>query len=468
MSLIAYNLSPAFRQRYEAVTALTITDPALGEYRQKALKDAKTSLDITAALDAIHRVQRLYITGELGLVAHPKIIEAILDAKNFPTWKNYTTLNVPQAKKDILAQQLYEGHAPLAPLSLFLGDYTRGIGEGTLQHCIDHKDETDVWIDDPWFARRLMHHTNEDQTIRYGLMMAKRYVGFQRRIVVYAAHPEAPYPDAPAPDAIEKLRRDTFMKQLETQGWINQKFTGCIMPSRKEAELDGIPYNEYVEIFFNMCAIDMSAIAAAHAHLVDVLNAGSKVHITNSDGTDVTFGIRGMTFLSSLIEANIPGTEVYSAPERESANGIIIARGIFATPLDSEKRIRDITIKFENGRIVHYDAAEGREHLAEMIEKDEGSHYLGELAFGTNPALTRHVTNGLLVEKIGGSFHVAIGRAYENQESAIINNGNKSMVHWDITTMLRGRDGMVKIDDTVIMRGGVYLDPALAYLNGSA
>ena len=73
-----------------------------------------------------------------------------------------------------------------------------------------------------------------------------------------------------------------------------------------------------------------------------------------------------------------------------------------------------IYLRFEGGKIVEYKADEGQEHLAAIIETDDGSHRLGEVALGMNPGLDRVLKHPLFVEKVGGTLHIAIGASYED------------------------------------------------------
>jgi aminopeptidase len=77
--------------------------------------------------------------------------------------------------------------------------------------------------------------------------------------------------------------------------------------------------------------------------------------------------------------------------------------------------------------------------------------------------------NILLVEKVGGSFHLALGNAYTFNEYAgnpvKVDNGNRSLDHWDITTMLIGKQGVIELDGKPIMKDGLFLDPKLDILN---
>ena len=100
---------------------------------------------------------------------------------------------------------------------------------------------------------------------------------------------------------------------------------------------------------------------------------------------------------------------------------------------------------------------------------DEGARWTGELGIGTNPHLKKHVANGLLVEKIGGSFHMALGHPYTyteyGGEPVKVDNGNKSDLHWDLTTMLHGKDGCIYLDGRAVMKDGRWLDDKYAVLN---
>lgn len=109
------------------------------------------------------------------------------------------------------------------------------------------------------------------------------------------------------------------------------------------------------------------------------------------------------------------------------------------------------------------------ESFERSIGVDDGARFVGELGIGTNPHLKRHVVNGLLVEKIGGSFHIALGRPYSYTSyegvPVKVDNGGKSSLHWDITTMLHGKDGCIELDGRKVMENGQWIDPKYDVLN---
>jgi aminopeptidase len=272
---------------------------------------------------------------------------------------------------------------------------------------------------------------------------------------------------------MEKLlsRKEKHISDRISSGEVD--FCLTKIPSRKDAQVDGYKYEDYVKLFFEMCDQPWKHIDVAHRKLIAKLNNATKVRITNSDGTDIEMELidkngKHYTFCNSLIARNIPGSEVFSAPRMDSVNGKIVAKGQFN--FVAGKVIRDLTLHIRKGRIESFEAEEGGHYFQEFLDRSENNRFFGELGIGTNPHLKRHVLNGLLVEKIGGSFHMACGHCYTmtqyGGEPVYVNNGNNDTPdHWDITTMLYGKEGTIELDGEPIMEKGRFLDPGLAVLN---
>ncbi|PLR87068.1 MULTISPECIES: aminopeptidase [Bacillus] len=109
--------------------------------------------------------------------------------------------------------------------------------------------------------------------------------------------------------------------------------------------------------------------------------------------------------------ANMPTEEVFTVPYREGVNGYVSS----TKPLSYGGNIIDqFKITFENGRIVNVEAKEGEEVLKRLVETDEGSHYLGEVALvpHNSPISQSDILffNTLFDEN--ASNHFAIGSAY--------------------------------------------------------
>lgn len=99
-----------------------------------------------------------------------------------------------------------------------------------------------------------------------------------------------------------------------------------------------------------------------------------------------------------------------------------------------------IRLRFRNGKVVDADASKGKDFLFKMMDQDAGGRILGELAMGTNYSVTRFTRNTLFDEKIGGTFHIALGAAFPESGGK-----NKSALHWDLVCDLR-RGGRIEAD----------------------
>ena len=143
-------------------------------------------------------------------------------------------------------------------------------------------------------------------------------------------------------------------------------------------------------------------------------------HGDRSDQTDFTLGLpRGHKWISaqSLAEngvvftANMPTEEIFTLPDRQRADGIVHA----TFPLSyGGSLIEGIVVKFENGKIVQVSAKKNESLLQKLVDTDEGSTHLGEVALvpASSPIATRgHLFYNTLFDE-NASCHIAIGRAY--------------------------------------------------------
>jgi aminopeptidase len=86
-----------------------------------------------------------------------------------------------------------------------------------------------------------------------------------------------------------------------------------------------------------------------------------------------------------------------------------------------------------------------------MLDTDEGARYLGEFAVGTNFGIRQFTKNILFDEKIGGSFHLAVGAGYPDTGSE-----NRSAVHWDMICDMR-EDGEIWVDGDLMYQQGKFI-----------
>jgi aminopeptidase len=319
-------------------------------------------------------------------------------------------------------------------------------------------------FDDPVFKALLINHADDNGLVRMAENFISRIDDFKKIIFVGAGLPDHTL-IAPAPDRA-KILGAAMAPYNKRRSSGEMFYTLTQIPTRKDSEIDQIPYDEYLTLFFEMCDQPWDKIGAAQAQLIAEFNAAKTVRITNSDGTDISMDIDGFTFANSLIAKNVPGSELFSAPRIDSTNGIIVAKGRFTR---GEQLMENITLHFRDGVLAEYKVETGQDIFEHIISVDDGARRIGELGIGTNPHLKRHVANGLLVEKIGGSFHIALGAAYTYTDymgtPVRLDNGNTSALHWDITTMLYGKQGRIALDGRVVMNDGFWVDPRYDVLN---
>jgi aminopeptidase len=113
--------------------------------------------------------------------------------------------------------------------------------------------------------------------------------------------------------------------------------------------------------------------------------------------------------------------------------------------------VTGIELQFEQGRVVSAKAEKNQEFLLKMLDSDPGARYVGEFAIGTNFGITRFTRNILFDEKIGGTFHMAVGAGYPETGSR-----NTSAIHWDMICDLR-QDSEILVDGEVVYRNGEFV-----------
>jgi aminopeptidase len=235
----------------------------------------------------------------------------------------------------------------------------------------------------------------------------------------------------------------------------------CVLryPNAAMAQLASQPTDAFEDYYFDVCTIDYAHMAEAVRPLHDLMLKTDQVRIT-SPGTDLRFSIGGIGVVPCAGEKNIPDGECFTAPVRDSIEGTVT----FNTPTLYEGRAFErIRLRFEGGKAVEAEDGGGNtEELNRILDRDEGARYAGEWAIAFNPMIRKPMRDILFDEKIGGSWHLALGQAYEETQ-----NGNTSAIHWDliqIQTPDHG-GGTLELDGRVVRKDGLFVVPELEGLN---
>ncbi|USG67708.1 aminopeptidase [Brevibacillus ruminantium] len=228
-------------------------------------------------------------------------------------------------------------------------------------------------------------------------------------------------------------------------------------PNNSMAQLANMSTDAFEQFYFEVCNLDYSKMSKAMDSLVSLMNRTDRVRIVGP-GTDLRFSIKDIPAVKCAGLRNIPDGEVYSAPVRDSVEGVITHNA--PTPYNGFT-FEQVCLHFEQGKIVKA-AANDTERLNAILDTDEGARYIGEFAIGVNPIIRNPMKDILFDEKIDGSFHFTPGQCYKEAY-----NGNKSSVHWDMVSIQRPEwgGGEIWFDDVLIRKDGRFIIPELECLN---
>jgi len=249
-----------------------------------------------------------------------------------------------------------------------------------------------------------------------------------------------------------------------------------LYPTAASAELEDMDFDTYRDFIVGASTTDPRPLLEAEKRLAPIIDDGKKIRIVTEHPSEkrelaLEIDIADGHAVMSYGLHNFPDGEIFTSPNANSPEGEIFVD----LPVNyGGNDICGIYLRFEGGKIVEYTADEGHEHLAAIIETDEGSHRLGEVALGMNPGLDRVLKHPLFVEKVGGTLHIAIGASYEDcyvddaaseegkakleelEKSGVL---NRSAQHVDIVTDFRtgGCGRSVHVDGVELApRNGVW------------
>jgi aminopeptidase len=231
------------------------------------------------------------------------------------------------------------------------------------------------------------------------------------------------------------------------------KWVTTLYPTDGYAEEAGMSLKEYEDfVFAAVHANEADPIAywkstgAAQQDAVDFLSSKEQV-VLRGPNVDLTLSIKGRKFENSTGIYNMPDGEIFTGPVEDSVNGWVK----FTYPaIHDGVAVEGAELTFSKGRVESAKAEKNQDYLLRLLETDQGARYLGEFAIGTNKDITRFTGHILFDEKIGGSFHMALGAGYPETGSR-----NKSAIHWDMICDLR-QDSEILADGQLFYKNGKF------------
>jgi aminopeptidase len=323
----------------------------------------------------------------------------------------------------------------------------------------------DVLISDEKLSRIQFEHADPEDITYVPEWVMTRYENHYKdgnaELAIHSADPNLL--EGINPELIARSRKARMQKFEPLRKYENVS-NWCVVataaPFWAQQVFPGIPVEEAQEklweAIFKACRIDVpDPVAAWQEHTSkllkykDYLNtkAYSALHY-KAPGTDLTVGLPQNQKWAGAQESfkngitctvNIPTEEVFTAPHKEKADGIVTS----SRPLNLQGTLIDsFTVTFENGRAVKVSAKKGEADLQKLIETDENAARLGEVALvphGSPISQSGILFYNTLFDENAAS-HLALGNAYRSSinggedmtdEEFAAEGGSKSLIHVD-------------------------------------
>lgn len=294
-------------------------------------------------------------------------------------------------------------------------------------------------------------------------------------ISIYAEDPDC-YKGVPTEkiSASQKARMQAIKTYYDAMMVNKMRWCVVSVPTAPWAKkvFPGISEEEAIEklwkVIFNVVRADREEPVKAWGEHVDSLKKAlnylntkkfKKLHYTNSLGTDFTLelpenhiwlGGSEESTNGTVFNANIPTEEVFTLPAKSSANGKVVS----SKPLIyGGNLINNFSLTFKDGKVVDFTAEEGYDALSDLLTRDEGSSYLGEVALVpyNSPISNSNLTfyNTLFDEN--AACHLALGKAYPTCYEGASNLSDEELLALDINVSLEHEDFMIGTSDLSIV-----------------
>ena len=255
-------------------------------------------------------------------------------------------------------------------------------------------------------------------------------------------------------------RRELINRLWERIDADQAKWVGTRFPTEAHAQDAEMSLSDYEDFVYSACHVRESEDPVAHWRGTSaVLNARAReletfreLRIVGPD-TDLRLGVEGRGWIGADGKLNMPDGEIFTSPLETETEGEIR----FSFPAIFHGRsVEDVRLRFEGGRVVAAEAKTGNDYLQSLLDLDDGSRILGELAFGLNYEIDRFTRDILFDEKIGGTVHLALGASFKK-----VGGENDSGLHWDMICDLRD-EGEIYADGELVWKAGHFLhEPGL-------
>jgi len=272
-------------------------------------------------------------------------------------------------------------------------------------------------------SRRLLDEVPEKfdaQTDQFDLKMA----GLLKAVIsIDSVENEGLFADAPPARMAARAKAGMAAEEAFLKNGVKRVSLGNgLFPTKATAHMYGLERDKLAEIFWAGVNTDYSALQSTGTKVKEAVERGKTVHITNPNGTDLTFKVGGKEcyvsdgVISKEDEAKggaacqvwLPAGEVYGAPAPGTANGRVFFDRVFF----QGKEILGVNMQFENGKMTSFTAKSGLEPAKALYDAaGTGKDEFGFFDIGINPSvkipagsqLQSWVPAGMVTVGIGGN-----------------------------------------------------------------
>lgn len=250
------------------------------------------------------------------------------------------------------------------------------------------------------------------------------------------------------------LMRDSMRRAAEGK----MRYVLSVLPGQAGAQEAGMSLRRYAEFVRRAGFLHREdplaawrELEARQARMCEFLRGARELRfkappLPGGEGTDLRVDVSGRRWVNCAAGENFPDGEVFSGPV--GADGVVeleypaVYKGV---------AVEGVRLRFAGGRVVEASARRNEGYLVKMLEMDAGARVMGEIALGTNPEIRGFTGDAFFDEKIGGTFHIAVGAGYPET-----GNTNQSGLHWDMVSDLR-RGGTMHADGELVQENGRFV-----------
>lgn len=221
-------------------------------------------------------------------------------------------------------------------------------------------------------------------------------------------------------------------------------------PNNAWAQRAGMSLTEYEEFVYGTMFRDWETQDIKQERMRERLEAAEEARIIGPK-TDLTMSLDGMLAVNDIGDLNFPPGEVFTAPVVDSVEGEIL----FDIPsMVQGEEVFDVRLTLEDGVVTDYSAQRNEAALESLLETDNGSNRVGEFGIGMNDDIDQVTKQIAFDEKLGGTIHLALGRAYDRTVGET-RDQNRSSIHFDLIKDMS--ESRLELDGETIQDSGEFV-----------